>query len=113
MSEETDQKSVLYAVVDHGGRQFRVEVGDVLTVDHVEGEVGAKVSFGRPLLVQKDAAVSIGSPVVAGAAVEATIMGHARAKKILIFKFKKTKNYRRRRGHRQDITKLRIDSITI
>lgn len=113
MSEGIDKSSVLYAIVEHGGKQFRVEVGDVLTVDRVEGEIGARVPFGRPLLVQKDSSVSVGQPTVAGAAVEATIIGHERAKKILVFKFKKTKNYRRRRGHRQEITKLRIDSITV
>lgn len=112
MSEETE-KATTYAVVDHAGHQFRVEVGDVLTVDRVDGVIGAQIDFGRALLVQKDEAVSIGKPVVAGASVKATIMGHDRAKKILIFKYKKTKNYRRKRGHRQDITKLRIDTITV
>jgi large subunit ribosomal protein L21 len=109
----TTNQASKYAIVEHGGRQFRVEEGEVLAVDHVEGEVGAEVEFGRPLLVQEAREVRIGKPHVNGAKVVATILAHERDRKILVFKFKKVKNYRRKRGHRQEITRLRIDRITL
>lgn len=109
----TTNQAVKYAIVEHGGRQFRVEEGEILAVDHVDGEVGAEVDFGRPLLVQDAQDLRVGKPHVDGAKVIATILGHERDRKILVFKFKKVKNYRRKRGHRQEITRLRIERITL
>lgn len=109
----TTDATAKYAIVEHGGRQFRVEEGDVLAVDHVEGDVGAEIEFGKALLVQEAADLKVGKPHVAGVSIVATILSHERDRKILIFKFKKVKNYRRKRGHRQDITRLRIDRITL
>ncbi|MBL4889824.1 MAG: 50S ribosomal protein L21 [Candidatus Lindowbacteria bacterium] len=112
MSEETTEKSSKYAIVEHGGKQFRVEEGDLFTIDRVVGEeVGASIEFGKPLLVQDGSDIKIGAPIVEGSKVTATVLGHERGKKILIFKFKKRKKYRKRRGHRQELTRLRIDSI--
>ncbi len=114
MTPETAQTgSGRYAIVAHGGSQFRVEVGDVLTVDRVDAEIGAQVDFGKALLVQDGSDVKIGRPEVAGANVKATVLAHERGAKILVFKFKKTKNYRRKRGHRQELSRLRIDSISL
>ena len=112
VQETTQEPQARYAIVDHGGRQFRVEVGDILTVDRLDGEVGAKVDLGSVLLAQDGAEIRIGKPTLADARVEATVLGHERGDKILVFKFKKVKNYRRKRGHRQELTKVRVDSIS-
>ena len=111
--ETTSEPKARYAIVDHGGRQFRVEVGDHLTVDRLDGEIGARIELGRVLLAQDGDEVRIGKPALSGAKVEATVLGHERGEKILVFKFKKTKNYRRKRGHRQELTKVRVDSISL
>jgi large subunit ribosomal protein L21 len=100
----------MYAVIKTGGKQYRVAQGQNLRVEKLPGEPGTKVSFGEILLVGGDSP-KIGQPFVAGAAVEATIVAQNRAKKIIVFKFKRRKNYRRKQGHRQLFTELRIDSI--
>lgn len=108
MSEADHSK---YAIVEHAGRQFHVEEGDVFTVDRVDGEVGASIEFGRSLVVSNGAGLKVGTPFVEGYTVKATILGHDRGRKILVFKFKHRKGYRKMRGHRQELSKLRIDKI--
>lgn len=108
-----EEKQTNYAVVELGGKQFRVEEGDLLTVDRVSGEVGETIEFGRPLLVVNGGKPTIGQPSVDGAAVKAKILGHIRGKKILVFKFKRRKKYRKKRGHRQEQTKLQVESISL
>lgn len=105
-------KPMKYAVVENGGGQLYVEEGDVFTVNRLPGEAGSKVELGNVLLVNDNGAIKIGQPVVAGAKVTATIVAHELGKKVLVFKFKKTKNYRRKRGHRQELSRIKIDSIT-
>ena len=112
MSEQ-ENKTEKYAIVEHGGKQFRVEEGDVFTVDRITGAIGETIEFGRPLLIAQSSETKVGTPVVAGASVKAKIVGHERAKKILVFKFKKRKNYRRMRGHRQELTRLKVESISL
>lgn len=112
MSTQTESKPGKYAIVEFNGKQFRVEEGDVLTVDRVAGDVGASIAFGKPLLLEDGTDVKVGLPAVSGATVTATILSHERGSKILIFKFKKVKNYRRKRGHRQELSKVRIDKIS-
>lgn len=113
MNGETVRARTKYAVVELNGRQFRVEEGDVLTVDRVPGDVGAQFELGSTLLADDGAQIRIGTPNLNGATVKATVLAHERAAKILVFKFKKVKNYRRKRGHRQEISRIRIDSITL
>jgi large subunit ribosomal protein L21 len=100
----------MYAVIRTGGKQYRVAKGDKLRVEKLVGNVGDAVTFGEVLFVGGDA-VKLGQPLVAGAKVEAKITAQDRDKKIIIFKFRRRKNYRRKNGHRQPFTALEITNI--
>jgi large subunit ribosomal protein L21 len=102
----------MYAVLMTGGKQYRVEAGSTLVVEKVGGEPGSSITFDRILLVGDGEAVTVGSPTVPGASVSATVLGEALGPKIVVFKFKQKVKYRRRTGHRQHLTRLRIDSIS-
>src|SRR5207249_729613 len=102
----------MYAVLMTGGKQYRVEAGSTLVVEKVGGEPGSSITFDRILLVGDGEDVMVGSPTVPGASVGATILGEALGPKIVVFKFKQKVKYRRRTGHRQHLTRLRIDSIS-
>jgi large subunit ribosomal protein L21 len=101
----------MYAVFKTGGKQYRVEKGDEVRVEKIAGNVGDKVTFGEVLLVGGES-VKIGRPLVGGAKVEATILAQDRAKKLIVFKFRRRKNYRRKNGHRQPFTALEITGIS-
>jgi large subunit ribosomal protein L21 len=103
----------MYAVIESGGRQFRVKVGDVVRVQRLDGDPGAPVVFDRVLMLGgDDDAARFGAPVVDGAAVRASIVEHGREKKIHIYTFKRRQNSNRRSmGHRQDFTAVKIESI--
>ena len=101
----------MYAVIKSGGKQYRVLAGQNLRVEKLPGAAGDKVVFGEVLLVGGDA-LKIGQPTVAGAKVEATILAQDRGKKIIVFKFRRRKNYRRKAGHRQAYTELKIETIS-
>jgi large subunit ribosomal protein L21 len=104
----------MYAVLSSGGKQYRVEAGTTLTLERLDGqpgEPGAQVTFDRVLLIGDGEDVTIGTPTVAGASVSATILGEALGPKLVIFKFKQKVKYRRRTGHRQHMTRVRIDAI--
>jgi len=103
----------MYAVIRSGGKQYRVTPGQTVRLEKVTGEVGSKVELGDVLLVENEGNIQVGSPVVANAKIQATVLEHDRAKKILVFKKKRKKQYRRTQGHRQDYTAVRIDSITV
>src|SRR2546428_338376 len=100
-----------YAVIRTGGKQYRVAPGDVLRIERLAGEVGAPVEFTEVLLAAGDGALRVGTPLVEGACVRGQILAQGRARKILVFKKKRRKNYRRRRGHRQSITTVRVTEI--
>jgi large subunit ribosomal protein L21 len=100
-----------YAVIRTGGKQYRVAPGDLVRVERLEGDVGSAVEFAEVLLASADDAVRIGTPLVSGARVRGTIVAQGRDRKILVFKKKRRKNYRRRRGHRQSITTVRVTEI--
>jgi len=103
-----------YAVIRTGGKQYRVTPGSVLRVERLAGDVGASVEFAEVLLAgsdEADAPVRIGRPLVEGAVVRGEIVAQGRDRKVLIFKKKRRKNYRRRRGHRQSITTVRVTEI--
>ena len=102
----------MYAVIEAGGKQVRVEVGDVVRVERLDGDVGAAVTFGRVLLVGGDGSARVGAPVVNGAAVRGSIVEQGRAKKIVIYTYKKRQNSNRKQaGHRQAFTAVKIESI--
>jgi large subunit ribosomal protein L21 len=100
----------MYAVIRTGGKQYRVAKDDVISVEKLAGEPGATIEFGDVLMVGDGEGSTAGTPLVAGAAVSATVVEHG--DKIIIFKKKRRHNYRRKNGHRQAITVLRIDAIT-
>ncbi len=101
----------MYAVIETGGKQYRVAAGDTITVERLSADAGSQVEIDRVLMVSGDAGVTIGAPVVDGAAVVATVSEHFRGPKIRVFKFKPKKRYRRTQGHRQELTRLQIDEI--
>jgi len=102
----------MYAVVRTGGKQVRVQPGDLLDLDLVEGEPGQKIELAEVLLVGGDT-LSVGKPLVAGAKVVATIQGDATGPKLRIFKYKRRKRYRLTKGHRQHYTRVKIESIEV
>lgn len=102
----------MYAIVETGGKQYRVQEGDIFKVESLGLEEGTSILFDKVLLVGKDDSVVIGTPYVIGASVSASVTGNGKEPKILVFKFKSKKNYRRMRGHRQHYSEIRIDSLT-
>ncbi len=100
-----------YAVIKTGGKQYRVEPGDVLRVEKLVGEVGNEIAFDEVLLRQSESGLAIGTPVIEGARVAAVIIGQERERKILVYKKKRRKNYRRRQGHRQSVTTVRVVAV--
>ena len=104
----------MYAVIRSGGKQYRVAPGQTIRLEKVAGEVGARLDLGGDvLLVENEGHIQVGRPLVANVKIEATVLEHDRKKKILIFKKKRKKQYRRTRGHRQNYTAVRIDMITV
>jgi large subunit ribosomal protein L21 len=101
----------MYAVIETGGKQYRVNQGDLIKVEKLTADVGEKVDFDRVLLVGEGSDVKVGSPVVDGASVSGTVVEQDRGKKIIVFKMKRRKGYRRKQGHRQDYTGVLIDKI--
>lgn len=101
----------MYAVVDIAGKQFKVTKDDKILVPTLEGNVGSTVNFDRVLLLGEDKQISIGNPLVAGATVEATVLAHAKGEKVIVFKKKKRKGYRLKRGHRQGYTEVQITKL--
>lgn len=100
----------MYAVIESGSKQYRVAEGDVIEVEKLPAEIGDKVDIERVLMVGGEKEVEVGTPTIDGARVTATVEGHGRGKKVIVYKHKK--NYHKKQGHRQDFTRLRIDKIT-
>lgn len=103
----------MYAVIRSGGKQYRVSPGQTIRLERVTGDPGSKVQLGEVLLVENDGKFHSGAPLLSNAKVEATVLEHDRSNKILVFKKKRKKQYRRTRGHRQNYTAVRIESITV
>ncbi len=101
----------MYAVVNSGGKQYKVRKGDILRVERMDGEVGEAVDFDRVLMFNDGEEVRIGRPLLEDVKVRGEIVAQDKSKKILVFKYKRRKGYRRTRGHRQPFTAVRIDRI--
>ena len=101
----------MYAVVNSGGKQYKVQKGEILRIEKIAGEVGSPVTFDRVLMFSDGENVDIGRPVVEGVSVTGHIVEQGKAKKIIVFKYKRRKRYRRKKGHRQTFTAVKIDSI--
>lgn len=102
----------MYAVLETGGKQYRVSAGDTLEVERIPAEAGQSVRLDRVLLINNDGKVSVGAPLVSGAAVTADVVEHIRGDKKIIWKMRRRKGYHKKQGHRQELTVLKIKEIT-
>ena len=102
----------MYAVIKTGGKQYRVTAGEKLKVEQIPADVGSQITIDQVFMVGEGDAVKIGTPVVAGASVKATVVSHGRHDKIKIFKMRRRKHYQKHQGHRQNYTELRIEAIS-
>jgi large subunit ribosomal protein L21 len=102
----------MFAVIKTGGKQYRVAAGDKLKVEKLPGDVGSEVLLDQVLMVGEGAAVKVGAPLVAGAAVKATVVGHGKGDKVTIFKLRRRKHYKKSQGHRQQYTEIEITGIS-
>lgn len=101
----------MYAIIETGGKQYRVQEGDTLFVEKLEVNQGETIELVKVLAVSKDGELSLGTPVVNGAKVIATVVENGKGPKIIIFKYKSKKDYRKKQGHRQPYTKLKVEKI--
>lgn len=102
----------MYAIIATGGKQYKVSEGDVVRVEKLDAEVGSSYSFDQVLAVGEEGSLEFGKPVVEGAVVKATVQKQARARKVIVYKYKPKTGYHKKNGHRQCFTELKIDSIT-
>ena len=103
----------MYAVIETGGKQYRVTEGDVINVEKLEAEAGKSITIKEVLIVEKDGETLVGSPYVAGASVKADVLEHGKGKKVIIYKYKAKKDSKKKQGHRQPYTQLQIKSIAV
>ena len=103
----------MYAIIKTGGKQYKVSVGDEIFVEKLDGEAEDKIIFDEVLAVEDDGGFKVGTPVIDGAKVEGEIVKQGKSKKIIVFKYKPKKNYRRKQGHRQPYTRVRIEKIVL
>jgi len=103
----------MYVIVDIAGQQMKVEQGQEVFVNRLEGEEGDKLEFDKVLLVDNEGKVKVGKPNVKGAKIDAKIVNHLRGDKVVVFKKKRRKGYQKSNGHRQDLTKVLIETITV
>ncbi len=101
----------MYAIIESCGKQYKVAEGDVVFFEKLDAEEGKKVTFDKVILVSEEGKVQVGNPYVKGVKVEGKVVSHGKGKKIIVFKMKAKKNYRRKQGHRQPYTKVEITSI--
>jgi large subunit ribosomal protein L21 len=104
-------ESLMFAVIKTGGKQYRVAAGDKLRVEKLPADIGSEVVLDQVLMVGEGAAVKVGAPLVAGAAVKATVVGHGKGDKVTIFKLRRRKHYKKSQGHRQQYTEIQITGI--
>lgn len=101
----------MFAIIETGGKQYKVQEGDVLSVEKLEVGAGDAVVFDRVLFVSQEGESKTGSPMVSGAKVSGKVLSHGKGRKIIVYKYKAKKNYRRKQGHRQPFTKVVIEKI--
>ena len=101
----------MYAIIETGGKQYKVQAGDIITVEKLAADAGSSYAFDRVLAVCDGDSLTVGSPFVSGAAVAASVIGDGKAKKIVAYKFKAKKGYHRKKGHRQPFTRVKIETI--
>ena len=101
----------MYAIIETGGKQYKVQEGDVITVEKLGLESGVEHVFENVLVLEKDGELSIGTPTVAGANVKASVVEEGKHKKVIIYKYKSKKGFHKKKGHRQPFTKLKIEAI--
>src|SRR4030042_1161604 len=104
---------IMYAVIKTGGKQHKVSEGDVIAIEKIEGDKGAEVVFDQVLMVEKEGDIRIGRPLVEGAKVVGEILSQTKAAKLTVFKMKKRKGYRKKTGHRQQLTSMKNREISI
>lgn len=102
----------MYAVIKTGGKQYKVQEGDIIRVEKLDAEEGSSIQFNDVLAVSNNDGLKLGTPVVEGAVVEADVLRQGKAKKIIVFKYKPKKDYRKKQGHRQPFTQVQITKIT-
>ena len=102
----------MYAIIETGGKQYRVQEGDIITVEKLAVEAGDQVELDKVLILSDDNGVKVGTPYIEGAKVIAEVVENGKAKKVIVFKFKAKKDYRKKQGHRQPYTMLKIESLT-
>jgi len=102
----------MYAVIKTGGKQYRVVAGEKIKVEQIPADVGSEITIDQVFMVGEGESVKIGTPVVSGAVVKATVVSHGRHEKITIFKMRRRKHYQKHQGHRQNYTELRIEAIS-
>lgn len=103
----------MYAVIATGGKQYRVTVGEEIFVEKLAGEAGEAISFPEVLMVSDDTGLKVGTPTVEGAVVTGEIVKQGRSKKVIVFKYKAKKGFRRKNGHRQPYTRVKINAINV
>jgi large subunit ribosomal protein L21 len=101
----------MYAVIKTGGKQYRVAPGEKIKIEQIPADVGAQIVLDQVLMVSDGEAVKLGTPLVAGAKVSATVLAHGRGAKVKIFKMRRRKHYQKTQGHRQNYTEIRVDAI--
>lgn len=103
----------MYAVIETGGKQYRVQEGDILFIEKLPTDEGEQVVFDKVIAVSKDDNLNVGNPTVSGATVTAKVLGQGKSKKIIVFKYKAKKHQRKKQGHRQPYTKVQIEKINV
>ena len=103
----------MYAIIETGGKQYRVQEGDALYIEKLEVAAGETVEFDKVLAVSNEDGLTIGSPIVANAKVAASVIENGKGPKVIIYKYKAKKDYRKKQGHRQPYTKIKIESISL
>jgi len=101
----------MYAIIETGGKQYRVQEGDTLFVEKLNAEEGSAIEFDKVLVVSNEGNISVGKPYVDGAKVSATVLEQGKGPKVIVFKYKAKKDYRRKQGHRQPFTRVKIEKI--
>lgn len=101
----------MYAIIETGGKQYKVSEGDVIKVEKLNVEAGSEYTFENVLVLSDGDKISVGAPTVSGASVKATVIGNGKAKKVIVYKYKPKKGFHKKNGHRQPFTQLKIEKI--